>query len=132
MQYLRFAVALAVLATFSLAQDKVTLANGDVLTGKITMAGGKITVASKLLGDVTVPMDTVGSIVTEAPAELETKDGNRTKGRIVGIDGGNLRIDGAPALALDNLARINPPAKAEPQWTGSVKVSGLFVDGNTD
>ncbi|HZN41380.1 MAG TPA: DUF481 domain-containing protein [Planctomycetota bacterium] len=132
MHYLRFAAALAVLATCSLAQDKVTLANGDVLTGSITMADGKITVASKLLGDVTVPMDTVSTIVTQAPAELELKDGSRAKGRIVGIDGGNLRLDGAPALALDNLKSINPPAKTEPKWTGSVKVSGLFVDGNTD
>lgn len=130
MQYLGFAAALAVLATCSLAQDKITLANGDVLTGSLkTMADGKITVASKLLGDVTVPLDTVSSIVTEAPVELESKDGSRSKGRIVGIDGGNLRLDGAPALALDNLKGINPPDKT---WTGSVKVSGLFVDGNTD
>src|SRR5687768_10112400 len=103
MHYLRFAAALAVLATYSLAQDKITLANGDLLTGSLkTMADGKITVASKLLGDVTVPLDTVSSIVTEAPVELESKDGTRSKGRIVGIDGGNLRLDGAPALALDN------------------------------
>jgi len=132
MQYLRIAAALAALATCSLAQDKVTLANGDVLTGKITMADGKITVVSKLLGDVTMPIGTVSTIVTEAPAELESKDGTRTKGRILGIDGGNLRVEGAPAVALDNLKSINPPAKAEPKWTGSVKVSGLFVDGNTD
>jgi hypothetical protein len=79
MQYLRIAAALAALATCSLAQDKVTLANGDVLTGKITMAAGKITVVSKLLGDVTVPIGTVSTIVTEAPAELESKDGTRTK-----------------------------------------------------
>jgi putative salt-induced outer membrane protein YdiY len=134
MQYLRFAAALAALATITLAQDKITLANGDVLTGSIkTMADGKITIASALLGDVTVPMTTVSNLVTQSQVDLETKGGELMRRRIVGIDGGNLRLEGDSAsLALDRLGRINPPSKTEPVWTGSVKVSGLWTDGNTD
>ena len=40
--------------------DAVTLANGDVLTGSIkTMADGKVTINSPVLGDVTVPMASI-------------------------------------------------------------------------
>src|SRR5262245_53590524 len=132
MQYLRFAASLAALAAISLAQDKIHLANGDVLTGTIkTMADGKITIDSQLLGEVKVPMDTVSNLVTQGQVELARKEGEPMKARIVGIDGGNLRLEGQPALALSNLVSINVP-KEEPKWTGSIKVSALWTDGNTD
>jgi putative salt-induced outer membrane protein YdiY len=132
MQYLGFAAALAVLATCSLAQDKIHLANGDVLTGTIVkMADGKITIDSPHLGEVKVPLDTVSNLTTQGQVELARKDGDPLKARITGIDGGNLRLEGQPALALNNLVSINVPKEA-PKWTGSIKVSALWTDGNTD
>ena len=134
MRNLFTAALLAALAPGAFAQDKITLANGDVLTGTIkTMADGKVIIASPMLGDVTVPMSNISDLVTQAQVDLQTKGGDLLKRRIVGIEGGNLRLEGeSPSLALDSLAKINPPPKLDPVWTGSLKVNALWTDGNTD
>ncbi len=134
MRNLLSAVVLAALSAGAMAQDKITLANGDVLTGTIkTMADGKVTISSPLLGDVTVPMANISDLVTQAQVELLTKSGDLLKRRIVGMEGGNLRLEGdTTSLGMDNLGMINPPAKTEPTWDGSLKINALWTDGNTD
>jgi hypothetical protein len=134
MHKLLHAAVLAALSAGVVAQDKITLSNGDVLTGTIkTMADGKVTIASPVLGDVTVPMSNVSDMVTQAQVDLQTKSGDLLKRRIVGMEGGNLRLEGdTTSLGLDNLGKINPPAYVEPTWTGSVTLNGLFASGNTD
>lgn len=134
MRYMLVAASLAAFSLGATAQDRITLANGDVLTGTIkTMADGKVTIASPLLGDVTVPLASVSDMTTQAQVDLQTKSGDLLKRRIVGMEAGNLRLEGdTTSLALDNLGMINPPAKAEAKWTGSLRVNGLWTDGNTD
>lgn len=134
MQNLKFLAAFSAFAAGALAQDKITLANGDVLTGTIkTMADGKVTIASPLLGDVTVPMTNISDMVTKDQVDLQTKSGDLLKRRVVGLEGGNLRLEGdTTSLSLDNLGMINPPAKPEPAWTGSITLNGLLTDGNTE
>lgn len=134
MRSLRTAATLAALTSLAFAQDRITLANGDVLTGSIkTMADGKVTITSPLLGDVTVPMANISDLATQAQVELLTVNGETFKRRIAGMEGGRLKLDGdIPALAVDNLGKINPPAAEAPKWTGSLKFSGFFTDGNTD
>ena len=134
---MRYPVTIALFTTLTCgaaAQDRITLANGDVLTGTIkSMADGKVTVNSPLLGDVTVPMSNISDMVTQSQVSLQTKGGDMLQRRIVGVEGGNLRLEGATtSLGIADLGMINPPAKAEPTWTGSVKVNGLWTDGNTD
>jgi opacity protein-like surface antigen len=131
---LSIAASLAALSAGVSAQDKITLANDDVLTGTIkTMADGKVTISSPLLGDVTVPMSNIKDMVTQAQVDLATKNGDLLKRRIVGVEGGNLRLEGdTTSLSLDNLAKINPPPVAPAQWTGSMKLNALWTDGNTD
>ncbi len=128
------AATLAALSAGALAQDKITLANDDVLTGTIkTMADGKVTISSPLLGDVTVPMSNIKDMVTQAQVDLATKGGDLLKRRIVGVEGGSLLLEGdTTSLSLDSLAKINPPAATEPTWTGSLKLNALWTDGNTD
>jgi putative salt-induced outer membrane protein YdiY len=59
--------------------------------------------------------------------------GETWKRRIAGIEAGVLQLDGdVPSLPLANLSRINPPAVEPPKWTGSLTLSGLFSDGNTE
>ena len=83
------------------AQDKVTLSNGDVLTGKITsMADGKVTIKSPLLADVVVPIESVSDIVTNESVTLKTKNGDLWQRRIIGIEGGNLRLEGGATSSL--------------------------------
>jgi putative salt-induced outer membrane protein YdiY len=130
-------LSVAAIAAFSvgaLAQDKVTLSNGDVITGKITsMADGKVTIKSPLLADIVVPIAIVSDLVTGESVTLKTKSGDVWQRRIVGIEGGSLRLEGGAtsSLSLDNLGMINPPDREVPAWTGSLKFNGLQTFGNT-
>jgi putative salt-induced outer membrane protein YdiY len=131
-----FQIAVALCAAASLfAQDRVTLTNGDVLTGKVkTMAAGKLTIASPLLGDVSVSLAEVKDMSTSEAVDLQTVEGDLlVKRRILGLEGGRLRLEGASGeLAIANLDKINPPSDPEPTWTGSLKVNGLWSSGNTE
>ena len=126
--------AAALFAAGAVAQDKITLTNGDVLTGTIkSMADGKVVINSPALGDVTVPLDKVGDLTTAAQVKLETKTGDLLQRRLLGIEAGNLKMEGATtSLPLADLGQINPPEKKEPEWTGALKVNGLYATGNTD
>lgn len=114
--------------------DKIVLNNGDVITGTIvSMADGKVTIKSSLLDTVTVPMSSIKDMTTAAQVALETKSNELRQRRITGIEGGNLRLEGVTdPLALGDLTRINPPPKKDPEWNGSLKLNGAYVDGNTD
>jgi putative salt-induced outer membrane protein YdiY len=132
-------IAAVLLAAPAFAQDKVTLTNGDVITGKLsTMAEGKLTMKSQVLGDVVVPFDQVATIATAGPVEIVTKNGERLKRRIVGIDLGNLQLapeeggPAAPTISLQQVDKLNPPEKVPPHWTGSLTFNGTAVTGNTD
>lgn len=126
--------AAAAFAAGAVAQDKITLTNGDVLTGTIkSMADGKVVITSPALGDVTVPIEKVGDMTTGAQVKLATKSGDMLQRRLLGIEGGNLKMEGATtSLAVADLGQINPPEKKEPEWTGSIKVNGLYATGNTE
>lgn len=127
------AALVAALSAGVLAQDKITLANGDVITGQIkTMADGKVTINSPLLGDVVIPMSNVNDMVTQAQVDLLKKDGELLKRSILGVEGGSLKLSGDSRLPLDSLGQINPPAKPEPAWAGSLKLNGFYSEGNTD
>ena len=130
-----FVAVLAALTVGASAQDKITLANGDVITGKIkTMKAGEVTIESPLLGEMVVPLANIGDLVTQDRVTLQTKTGDLWQRRIVGIEGGSLRLEGGEtsALSLENLRMINPPEDPEPEWNGSVKFTGLYATGNTD
>jgi putative salt-induced outer membrane protein YdiY len=135
MRILLLVAAIAAFSVGAFAQDKITLSNGDVITGKITsMAGGKVTIKSPLLADIIVPIASVSDLVTGESVTLKTKSGDVWQRRIVGIEGGSLRLEGGEtsSLSLDNLGMINPPAHVDPQWTGSLNFSGVNTTGNTD
>lgn len=135
MKNLLVVVAIAAFAVQAFGQDKVTLSNGDVLTGKISsMADGKVTIKSPLLDDIVVPIGSVTDIVTNESVTLKTKSGDLWQRRILGIEGGNLRLEGGEtsSLAIENLGMINPPAKPAPTWTGSFNFTGVNTTGNTE
>jgi putative salt-induced outer membrane protein YdiY len=135
MRILLLVAAIAAFSVGAFAQDKITLSNGDVITGKITsMAGGKVTIKSPLLADIIVPIASVSDLVTGESVTLKTKSGDVWQRRIVGIEGGSLRLEGGEtsSLSLDNLGMINPPAHVDPQWTGSLNFSGVSTTGNTE
>lgn len=130
-------LTLAAIVAFSaglLAQDRITLNNGDVLTGKITsMANGKVTFKSPLLDEVVIPIGNIADMSTEETVALKTKSGDLWRRRIAGIEAGALRLEGGQTstLAIDDLGQINPPEKPGPKWTGSLKFTGVHTSGNT-
>ena len=129
-----FAPMLAVaLAATAAAQDKVTLDNGDVLTGKVkTMADGKLTVNSAALGDVVVPMANVKNLQTGEEVQLRTTTGDLIRRRIAGIDSGTMRFEGQGTELVSNLDSINPPEKKDAEWTGALKLGAGLISGNTE
>lgn len=127
-------VALLGLSTYAAAQDKVTLTNGDVITGKIlAMAEGKVTIKSPVLDEVTVAIADVTDMVTGETVTLQTKEGQLWERRIVGIENASFRLAGGDtdALPVASLGMINPPEKEEPKWTGALKLTALYTSGNT-
>ncbi|MFO1076587.1 MAG: DUF481 domain-containing protein [Planctomycetota bacterium] len=133
MQIHRLLAAAASLAAFAVAQDQITLANGDTLNGSIkTMADGKVTITTPSLGDVVVPFTQIKNMVTGAQVALQTVSGETFKRRIAGIENASLHLDGdIPAVAIDSLSAINPPPAEPPKWTGTVALNALWADGNT-
>lgn len=135
---LSISLAAAVLATAARAQDTITLKNGNELTGTIkTMSDGKITFGSAMLGDVTIPLDNVGSMSTSGPIKVRTAAGESLERRIEGIDAGGMLVFSATGtgptgpIRLSEVAAFNLDEKPI-AWTGSVGVSGLFATGNTE
>lgn len=127
--------AIAALSLSAFAQDKVTLANGSVLIGKIvSMADGNVTIKTPDVPDIVVSIAHVSDIVTDENVTLRTKTGDLLQRRIVGIEANQLRLEGGDtsSLSLDNLGMINPPEKVAPRWTGSLNFTGTNTTGNTD
>ena len=92
MRHLLTAAVLAVFAANAFAQDRITLKNGDVLTGKIvTMEEGKVTIASPVLGEMKVAITDIEDLVTADRVKLETKAGDLVEYRILGIENESLR-----------------------------------------
>ncbi len=135
--FFRTVLAVTICAAASFAQDKITLSNGDVLTGQLkSMADGKLVLGSGILGDITIPIANIANIATAAPVELLTKQGELLKRRIAAIESGNLKLEGegpvVPTLTIASLAKINPPARVPESWTGSLTIGGSLSSGNTE
>ena len=97
------------------ALGKITITNGDVITGLFkSMIDGKVIIISPLLGEVVVPMGSVGDMVTESQVSILTCSGDILIRRIVGLENGALRLEGdTTSLALDDLCGINAQGKSE-------------------
>ncbi len=132
--HIRNALAAVLIASCAaVAQDKVTLSNGDVLTGAIkTMADGKLVLATPVLGDVTVEMAKITSITSAEPVQVETSSGDLLRRRLAGIENGALKFDGQGSELLTNISRFNPPKENEPKWTGAFKVGAGLTSGNSE
>jgi putative salt-induced outer membrane protein YdiY len=115
--------------------DEVLFVNGDRLTGTIVQAvGGKLTVKSDTVGEVTVDLSKVKTFSTAQPVQLHVGDKTVLSGPVAtGADGTvTVTLPGAAGpqvVALRDLTKINPPPV---KWTGSVAVNGMLTRGNSD
>ena len=101
--------------------DRVTLRNGDQITGTLkSLEGGKVIFESPLLGKLTIKLEDIQEIITARPVTVVNKAGEtQTKA-----------MTGAGDLA--DVSAINPKKKQPVVWSGSVSIGGSWKSGNTD
>lgn len=114
--------------------DEVVFKNGDRLTGKIVKAdGGKLTIASKVAGEVTVDLADVTTFSSDGPVEVLLNDGTKINQRIAAADEGKFGVAAGGAIApqafpIASVKKVNPPPVA---WTGSLTAGALITRGNS-
>ncbi|MBK9129989.1 MAG: hypothetical protein IPM13_19775, partial [Phycisphaerales bacterium] len=101
------------------------------------MTDGKITFGSAMLGEITVPLDNVGSLSTGGPIKVRTVAGESFVRRIESVDAGGMLVLSAAGtgptgpIRLSEVQSFNFEEKPI-EWTGSLAVNGVYVTGNTE
>jgi putative salt-induced outer membrane protein YdiY len=132
------------LAVPALAADQVVLTNGDVITGAIVKKdGGKLTIKSEFLGEVTMPWSAVKSIRSDADLSVVLPSGETVKGKI-SSSGDQLQVvagaqtkaaplTGVAAVRNDaeqhNFERMQHPGILE-LWNGNFDIGFALTTGN--
>ena len=112
----RFA-AFLLLAGAALAADQVVLTNGDTITGAIVKKdGGKLTIKSEFLGEVTMPWSAVKSIRSDAELSVVLPSGETVKGKIAS-SGDQLQIAAGGGTKTAPLAAVAALRDAGEQHT---------------
>lgn len=127
-----------------LLADQITLKNGDVITGAIVKKdGGKLTVKSEFLGEVTMPWEAVTAVRSDAPVTVALPGGRDVSGQL-STQGNQLRIDtaGVPQTApLAEVSAIRDTAEQRKYerllapgwldlWAGSFDLGFALAGGN--
>ncbi len=119
MRFALFTMLLLSFAPIGVLADVVTLTNGDRVTGQIVNTdGGKITVKTEFMGDVSIDRKGVTSIETDEPLNITTASGAKIVGTIE-TSGDELRVkkedDTAVTLAISDFQAIRDDA-AQAAW----------------
>jgi putative salt-induced outer membrane protein YdiY len=115
--------------------DRIVLENGDTLTGKVeTILEGKLTLKTDYAGAIQIPVGKIKDMLTDDPVEVQLTTGEILKGRIKGIQDGQIvleRIEETAPTTMNwtKVAKVNPPPV---KWTGNVAAGGNLQRGNTD
>jgi putative salt-induced outer membrane protein YdiY len=127
---------------FCLSADVVILKNGDRLTGAIIKKdGGKLTIKSDIVGEVTMPWDKVESIQSDKPVYVALPDGKTVQGTVatsgaaVQVAGQSLPLAEVPAIRNDAeqraWERLQRPGLAD-LWVGAGSVGFAGTQGNAE
>jgi hypothetical protein len=74
---------LLLLFAFASSADQIVLKNGDIITGAIVKKnGGKVTIKSEFLGEVSMPWSAVKSVRSDEALTVELPDGQRVAGKL--------------------------------------------------
>jgi putative salt-induced outer membrane protein YdiY len=136
-------VFLPILAS-ALFADQVVLKNGDIVTGSIIKKdGGKLTIKSEFLGEVSMPWTAVQSIRSDDPLTVELPGDQKVVGRLT-TQGDTVQIvtptETRTALLVDLGAVRNPAEQRSFErlqnpgildlWTGYVDLGLALARGN--
>lgn len=128
----------------ALLADQITLKNGDVITGAIVKKdGGKLTITSEFLGEVTMPWEAVTAVKSDVPVTVVLPGGRDVSGRI-STQGSQIQIDSASPAATVPLTEVSAIRDAAEQrkyerllspgwfdlWAGSFDLGFALARGN--
>ena len=83
---------LLVLFASTLLADQIVLTNGDTITGSIVKKdGGKLTVKSEFLGEVSMPWTAIKSIRSDEPLTVEFPNDQKVVGKVT-TEGDTLQV----------------------------------------
>ncbi|MDQ6760094.1 MAG: DUF481 domain-containing protein [Acidobacteriota bacterium] len=90
-----------------LLADQITLKNGDVITGTIIKKdGGKLTMKSEFLGEVTMPWEAITALRSDAPVTVVLPGGHDVSGKVT-TQGNQIQIDGGGVPQTASLAEVS-------------------------
>jgi len=128
------ALALALSAASTVYADEILFNNGDRLSGKVvSVEGGKMTIDSKIGGEIKVDLKDVKTFSTDTPVEIRTKDGHRLTSKATAGDAGTVKMEdtaasgAAKTVPVESMKYVN----FNEAWTGDVVAGALFSRGNT-
>jgi len=124
---------LFVIAVFSASAsaDQIVLVNGDRLSGTIkSMSNGTVMIATELVGEVSVPLETIQTMSSEKPLEMHLTDDTVLTESVAPAAAGTVKVPGrAENLPLTSVAKINPD---KPRWKGDFSTGITYSTGNTN
>lgn len=116
--------------------DRITLENGDVVSGKVIKAkAGKLHLETPYAKNLNLDMKKIKMIQTARPVWIQKKSGELLYGTLSSDKEGRVRIlTGSPeeeaVFAWSNIRTINPPLG--PQYFAKVDLGADLQTGNTD
>src|SRR5262245_49331303 len=123
-----------------LCADQVVLKNGDIITGSIVKKdGGKLTLRSEFLGEVSMPWTAVQSVKSDETLTVHLPGGDTVAGKVTTVDG-RLEVAGKTA-SLAEIGDMRNPAEQKSWeriqhpgvfelWSGSFDLGLAFARGN--
>jgi len=116
-RFARSLLFLPLLSLSALAADQVVLTNGDTITGAIVKKdGGKLTIKSEFLGEVTMPWTAVKSVRSDSEVTVVLPSGETVKGKLA-TAGDQLQVAASPAPKSAPLSAVTALRNAAEQQT---------------
>lgn len=119
----------------ALAEDRLVMKNGDVITGNISaIVDGEVLIEPSYAGEFAVDIAEVVSMEADQEFEVELAD-ERILSAQIGLDDSGKQVlivgDSPELLDLSDIAEASEP---DPyfEWGANVDFSATFNDGNTD
>jgi putative salt-induced outer membrane protein YdiY len=130
--------ALAVVSAASAQAAKLTLANGDQVSGEIIrLKDQTLNLKSPLFGEVKIPWAQVRELRSDDGVRIQLADGSQLKGTLVLQPDGQVTVAEGPeqparTLARNDVAMLNPPVQDNStKYSGHATVGGTFNRGNS-
>lgn len=127
-------LAFGLLPLAAAAEDIVTLANGDRISGTVVdMNSGKLKFKTAYAGEIQIDWAQVKSLTTDQPLKIKLTGGELFEGKVTTTEAGTLKIESVGAkepveIEASKVAKIN---ETPTEWHGSIDLGYFQSGGNT-